>query len=149
MLNRFKSVDILGEIPKIIQSDEKELVELNQSQLLRGKTSKDGQVGTYVLEDYADLKYFMNPLAGHGNVDLKLTGAFYDGFFITVDNSYFTFDSKDGKTYASESGEGLGLSLTEKYGNDIFGLTVQNKIKYATGTFKTKILAYLKGKILS
>lgn len=137
MLEAFKTLDIEAEIPRIIESDSEILLDKNRDQLTRGKTSKD----TEVAPGYFSLVYSMekqreNPLAGFGVPDLKLTGAFYNGFNIKVTASEFTIDSSDSKT----------SKLEGKYGQIIFGLTPSSKTDYATKEFITKLQAYISSK---
>lgn len=55
-------------------------------------------------------------------VTLRDTGDFQQSFTLTADNQGFTIDADDWKRD----------ELVEKYGEDIFGLTEENKIKVAS-----------------
>jgi hypothetical protein len=84
-----------------------------QQQMLHGLTSNGEQIGRYRSAKYAAAKAQLNPLAGEGNVDLRLTGAFFEGMFLDVRGSdAFAVDSTDEKS----------PQLQEKYGAVIFGL---------------------------
>lgn len=51
-------------------------LDLQREQMLRGENSQGGEIGTYKILAYAEMKERMNPLAG-GTVDGKLTGDFH------------------------------------------------------------------------
>ena len=93
---------------------------LQKDQMIHGLNSKGTQIGKYRSPAYAQKKSSMNPLAGEGNVDLKLTGDFYSGIFTDVRSDGILVDSADQKSEA----------LQQKYGETIFGLDDDNKQEY-------------------
>lgn len=97
----------------IIRSHEAQLVDLNTRQLLAGENADGGSIGEYKSDSYATFKKSLNPA---GVVDLKLTGAFHDSFFLEADKFPVTVFARDSKT---------GL-LAEKY-DKIFGFTPKSK----------------------
>jgi hypothetical protein len=99
---------------QIIESHESELVDLNIGQLMRGIDSKGKSLRKYRSEKYAMAKRQMNP---RGVTDLNLTGAHYRD--MSLDASHFPVEFYS-HNYKSRR-------LTEEYGNDIYGLTAENK----------------------
>ncbi len=90
--------------------------------------AKGEKIGKYRSSKYARVKNEMNPLAGLGNVDLKLTGAFHAGIKVTVNAETFTTESIDKK----------GPDLKAKYG-EVFGLDED----HTKGYIKPCCLSYL------
>lgn len=101
-----------------IQQSEKVLVDLNRSQMLSSKTSKDSPItnlqtgSTTYSPSYAAYKGFNNP-------NLKDTGDFQKDMFLVASNSEWFINSIDWKS----------PSLTARYGDDIFGIAPSNKDK--------------------
>lgn len=93
---------------------------IQKDQMIHGLNSKGTAIGKYRSKTYAQKKANMNPLAGEGNVDLKLTGSFYDAIFTDVRSEGIIVDSADQKSSA----------LQQKYGTTIFGLDDDNKQEY-------------------
>lgn len=134
-LTKWQTIQIEPQIVKIIQGDAKEIVQLNQDQLYKQSVDSVGvPLRLYGSIAYALDKQKLNPNLAFGRPDLRLSGAFYRGFTLNAGyTGIFTIDSTDSKT----------PKLEDKYGNKIFGLTVENKKKYALGTFKRNIFKYL------
>jgi hypothetical protein len=111
-------------IPKIVEeatyNTSDRLVKSQRAQMLYGEGSK-GKIGKYRSAAYARKKYQMNPIAGEGNVDLRLTGDFSKGVFADVRTDGVVLDSGDPKTSA----------LVKKYGEDIFGLNPDYAADYS------------------
>lgn len=128
---------IEDEAYRIIAQNQKEIIELNtKGQLLLGKGVK-GQKLTpkYSRVRYARAKNQLNPLAGIGTPDLKLTGKFYDEFFLTAKNKQLEFQSSAEYT----------KYLVKKYGvsQDIFGLTKENSNKLNDEILLPKLAEWL------
>lgn len=66
------------------------------------------------------MKYSLSSIAGHGNVDLRLTGAFYDSIRAHIDNEGLEVYALDEKA----------PELEKKYGNRIYTLSIPWKTKY-------------------
>lgn len=109
-----------NEAYRIIAENQKVIIELNtKGQLLLGKGVKGQKlIPQYSRVRYARAKNQLNPLAGFGTPDLKLTGKHYDEFYLTAKNRQLEF--KSSVSYAKY--------LVKKYGisQDIYGLTKQN-----------------------
>jgi hypothetical protein len=112
-LKSIKTEDIDKVILKVVDESKNQAIDLNTKQLFSGRDAKEQSLGGYRNQEYAAFKRSLNPA---GVVDLKLTGAFYDGFFAKTDKFPVTFSSTDEKT-----GE-----LMQKYGTEIFGLDQNN-----------------------
>lgn len=97
-----------------------QLVLKQQMQMLHGLDAKGEKIGKYRNPEYAAAKYAMNPLAGEGYVDLRLTKQFFNDQFVDVRTDVFVIDSGDPKTRL----------LVQKYGEDIFGLNKDYKAEY-------------------
>jgi len=111
----------IGEITLIVISSYKsitdEMVVLNQNQLYKlGEDIQKLRLAPYKSVYYAEYKF---NLRGDGKelTDLFKTGAFQLGFYVYFQGEMYGIDSTDEKTSA----------LIEKYGENIFGLTEENK----------------------
>lgn len=99
-----------------------ELVKAQKDQLLHGRLSTGQKTGTYKIEAYALKKHEMNPLAGYGHKDYRLTGELFSGVFVDVRAKSIVFASADPK---------FGRVLDMNDGDDIMGLsddTIAEKI---------------------
>lgn len=96
---------------------EYELCQLNRNQLYEyGINSEGDSLIPYKNLHYAEMKF---NLRGKELTDLFLSGEFQRNFFIEVNGEIYSFSSTDEKT---------GVLVT-KYGDNIFGLTNDNKQK--------------------
>lgn len=73
------------------------LVEAQKDQLIHGYLSTGQKTGTYKIEAYALKKHAMNPLAGYGHKDYKLTGELQKEIFVSVHQGELVFGSFDPK----------------------------------------------------
>ena len=72
------------------------MADLQRDQLLKGLTSKDEKiVPKYAWAWYAKMKSQMNPLAGTGTPDLKLTGSFHNSIKYKVQNKVIQIIADD------------------------------------------------------
>ena len=95
---------------------------LNQEQLYKFSEDSEGKkLRPYANDEYANYKHSLNPFVGKGNPDLRLTGAFYDAFYVEVNSKTIKFDSTDAKTGKIE----------KKYKSKIFGLNKMNMAYFA------------------
>lgn len=133
-----RKLDLKSQIPKIMSSvqDINKIIELNQRQLMRGKTSEgwDGaNLRGYKTIEYAIYKNGLNSLPEFGIPDLKVTGAFYSGFSVKVTQTDFTITSNDPKA----------LDLESKYTVNIYGLTGKSTAEYIGTVFYDKFKNYI------
>jgi hypothetical protein len=106
-------------ILRVMQENEATAVDLNTAQLMGGRDSNGQIFGTYPEGQYKTFKTALNPKAG-GNVDLRLTGDFHNSFYLEAKRFPVFFGARDYKT----------PRLTEKYGEDFFGLTKESQAAY-------------------
>ena len=114
LAERAKTINLEAEVLSIIAEIEPQLIDLNTSQLFSGVDSK----GFLLRPPYKHTWYaeFKKSLNSKGVVDLKLTGSFYEKWFVSASEFPIFFGSTDDKT----------PDLEAKYGKDIFGLTKTN-----------------------
>ena len=122
LISNLKSIDFAEAIADTLQKHSTELVGEQQDQWLHGENSQGEKIGKYKNKIYRRKKFDMNPLAGYGNVDLRLKKEFYRNTKVYFFSRSFFFTSTDDKKE----------KLTAKYGEEIFGL---NK-KYIKKTSK-------------
>lgn len=134
LLDKVKTVNLREEVPVIIKRTSAELILFNQLQLYtKGQDSLGSKLAPYKSIAYAHKKEAMNPQPGYGNPDGKLTGEFYQGFYVEADQKVFGVDSKDGKSD----------KLKKQYGDTIFGLDQENKKKYSLGPVFNGVRKYI------
>lgn len=131
LTSKVQGVDLHALVELSIEATKDEIVILNRSDLVQGLRADGAKIGDtdpYRFQLYAEEKYGQNPIPGLGNPDLKLTGAFYQGIYVTINHGQnsFTLDSLDQKS----------PMLQKKYGKLIFGLTKGSKSLYALYTLK-------------
>lgn len=97
-----------------------QLLNVQRDQMIHGISSQGDGIGLYRSEEYADKKYEQSPLAGYGNVDLRLTGDFYNAMKATPVEEGLAIYSTDKKA----------KGLEEKYGASIYTLSKLYKPKY-------------------
>lgn len=116
-----------------IDATSEQLEAAQSEQMLHGVKQDGAPIGLYRNEEYATMKHAMNPLAGFGNVDLKLTGDFMQGFEVNVFPDSFIVESTDEKA----------KELEEKYG-DVFGVGGEFKNKYVDESLRPVFLKKVK-----
>jgi hypothetical protein len=107
-----QSIDMAGLVEETMEATATNYLMLNKDQMLHGLTSTGDQIGRYRNPAYAAMKAQLNPLAGDGNVDLKLTGAYQGGMFVERRSDGLYVDSTDEKA----------PQLRARYGSTMFGL---------------------------
>lgn len=134
MLRKFQSLDLRSEVPRIIEQTSPIIEKLNKSQLYEHSVDRDGEpLRLYASLSYALEKNRRNPKPGFGRPDLFNEGSFFAQFFTVVGSNTFETSSRDSKT----------SGLVAKYSADIFGLTKENKSKYANETLFEGIKSYI------
>lgn len=117
-------------------------LELNVDQLKRGIRRDGNRIGRYKDPDgyYARKKARQNPLPGQGFVDLIHYGDFSEQLDVDVSARAFRHLSRDEKDE----------KLTQDYGDQIYGLTVENRKAYTRENMRpvmrNKIVDILNGK---
>lgn len=125
--NKLKSLrDNLPSIAENSVNETKEdVVVIQKDQLRQGVSSTGGSFRKYQNKAYAIKKNKMNPIPGLGNPDLKYTGSFYDGIFVSVAGGRITIGSHDSKAQMLEA----------NYKN-VFGLSPQEMEDFLYGKLK-------------
>jgi hypothetical protein len=117
-INKLKAVTVeiqTAFILKVVVGHSDSIIKLNQQQLFtKGEDSRGEKLQSYTSPSYAEYKLQLNPA---GVVDLRLSGAFYLGFFIQGRSFPVSVFSSDIKS----------KMLVSKYG-PIFNLQPENKI---------------------
>ena len=119
--SKFKSIDFGKLIEDSVVATKGDLIEYQRGQMLHGLNSSGSTIGKYRSKDYARRKANMNPVAGYGNVDLKLTGEFQRNLNVRFFARSFFLFSTDSKM----------KKLTEKYGDVIWGLSPSYTLEYS------------------
>lgn len=135
MIRRVDSLDIKANLPEMVNNTKEEMADLNISQLELGQEKTGNPITPeYRSELYADFKKSIGSKAPEGTPNLKLTGSFYDGINVQLNGMEYFISSTDGKM----------PDLVEKYGDDIFGLSEENKSKYALDVLYYEIREYIR-----
>lgn len=124
-----QNIDLL--VVHAVKNKEKNLVNINRSQMLNHKRADDKTIFPKYSPSYASFKGFKDP-------NLKLTGDFQKDMFLETKGNEFYISSKDGKT----------LKLIMQYSEDIFGIAPSNKPKAQQISVKELSRIYYK-KLLS
>lgn len=134
MFRKFERLNLKGQVPVILNDTKRSIIDLNRSQLYQFGMRSDGiKLREYKSRTYAAKKNAINPQPGFGIPDLSSTGRFQSQFVVEVNNSGFTVNSKDSKS----------VRLVKIYGEEIYGLTRDNRKIYALGVFYTGVKEYV------
>ena len=118
LLRAASKINVAQLLGECIDETKNVAIDLVRSQLLNGE-SGSGKMPDYASKKYKSKKMALNPSAG-GRVDLKLTGAFQDKFYLVRGKYSMRIRSRDTKN----------SKLLNEYGIDIFQLNVQNEDTY-------------------
>lgn len=108
-------------IKSAIQENEHILVDMNTNQLWEGKTSTGVSIASYAPYSPYTIAIKKAKNQPYDRVTLRDEGDFYSGFYIEYGDEEFTINSKDGKADM----------LSFNYGDEIFGLSDDNKAEFA------------------
>lgn len=133
MLKKFEQLNTDEIAVDSIDATKDEIKVKQKDQLLHGLRPDGSKIGKYRSNKYATKKYALNPLAGIGNVDLKLTGDLHREIFVDVRDNTLVIDSADEKTG----------SLINKYG-DPFGLGSERRAEYINETLRKVFIDNIK-----
>jgi hypothetical protein len=137
-MERAQRIDMEALVEETTRDTATNYLTLNKDQMLHGLTSTGEKIGTYRNPAYAAMKAQLNPLAGDGNVDLKLTGAYQGAMFVERRTDGLYVDSTDEKA----------LKLRAQYGSTMFGLDddyAQQYVDIAQPVLVEKVLEALGG----
>jgi len=141
MSRRLQPLTNLQTLQKIVEKEvvknESELVDYKKGDLLIGDIYGDGSRVPYRFNEYAEIKYFRNPMAG-GEVDLIYNGDFIKSFFLSnTDNGSYLFDAKDWKRNL----------LVKKYSSDIFGMNQKKFNRFIDFYVKDEFIKEIKRRL--
>jgi hypothetical protein len=136
LITKLKSLSVQRIAEQTLKDHEETMADLQRSQLLKGRTSTgEAIVPDYAFVWYAKKKREMNPLAGYGTPDLKLTGSFHNSIKYRVSNGGIRIEANDPN------------NLEGRYKN-IFGLNQESRKeliqKFLEKTLKANITRELK-----
>jgi hypothetical protein len=121
LIDNLENLDFNNVIEESMIDTVDSFVRLQRLQMLSGQTSEGRKIGRYKSPAYAKKKYQLSRLAGYGNVDLRLTGDFYRGVTVDPRSKSVAIGGADYKTEI----------LTDKYGEEIFGLNQEYAGEYS------------------
>ena len=129
---------IADKVAEITISKSNELLKAKKNEFDFGLLPNYKSIGFYQNTDYAFRKYNLNPLAGYGKVDLQLTGAFVNSFFLVrKSRSEYTFDASNTKK----------PFLIDRYGEDIMGLNQQTFNEFQRERVLPEVIQYIKSQL--
>ena len=111
---RAAGFDLRLALTEVLLKMEQDVLNANREQMLYGFNADGSMIGRYKSELYAEGKYAMNPRAGFGNVDLRLTGAMFNSLYL------------DWETYVNAT---VMYDLQEKYGENFLGIGGPYRLK--------------------
>lgn len=104
-------------LDQTVEDTKDKVIELNKDQLLHGLDAFGVKIGEYKSIPYAIQKFSLNSLAGFGQKDYRLTGAYYEKIYAIIQGGKLIIGSSDSKNkWLDFPGE--------------FGLTDESKVKY-------------------
>lgn len=136
MITRVNKINLDAAIPQLVNQYAYEIIALNNAQLYNYGVKATGTKITprYKSKYYAREKSASNPRPGTGVPDLFVTGAFYKGFGVVVNNKSFTVNSNDSKA----------PKLELEYGSEIYGLTKESKTDFSINTLLPAVREYIR-----
>jgi len=116
LVKKYQSLNIDQLAVEAIEETREQLLDIQRDQLLHGEKKDGTKIGKYKSEKYAAKKLAQNPLAGSGNVDLKLTGEYHEELFVDVREQTLVIDSAASadkiENIIGKYGDPLGLNET-------------------------------------
>lgn len=134
---RLQALNIQEVAADAIEESSDVILREQKNQLLRGERADGKKIGRYRSPIYAAKKAALNPLAGFGNMDWRLTGALHNNIFLDVRDASFVLDSGDPKMgkLVEEFGDpmGLGTESRVKVIDEKLGRVFRDEIGKKTG----------------
>jgi hypothetical protein len=94
---RVKRLNVETTSEESIDQTKEDYKSSQRDQMLHGLKADGSKIGKYRSPAYARRKYAMNPLAGFGNMDWRLTGSLHKEIFVHADNGLVVTGSADEK----------------------------------------------------
>lgn len=126
ILERLNSVDVEAETKTIVEDNPQPIAQLVQSQLIKGEDGNGKKLRKYKNNAYARKKHAMNPLAGLGVPDLRLTGDTYNAMGVDTDETRYSIVSLTPQFNYTI----LGTARMKPFGEDAVKLQEGNKNVY-------------------
>lgn len=124
------------ELPEMIRETGGEIAKKVEAQMQKGQLSTGEKITPKYSNDYyAKIKASMNPMAGFGTPDGKLSGDYYRGMGVAI-------ISDDEYAIESDVPYSHNPSL-EQYGDNFTRLSEESKDEYCQETLLPKIQAYV------
>lgn len=136
MIRKMEAVNFNEVIQVAVAENVREYESLQRLQMLTGKDSKGNVLGKYKNKKYAEKKFAMNPLAGKGNMDWRLSGDFFKEFFTRLGQNSVMINSSNNKT-----------ERLLKINKDAFGLSPENTIEFSAGYIKPAGIRIIKKQV--
>lgn len=152
LIERLQSVNMDEIVADAMYNTQQRLADSQRNQMLEGLAGDGKKIGKYKSKEYAAMKNQLSPLAGFGNVDLKLEGPFQFEIFAIVDEGgkSVLFGSAD--TSGTKDADGFSISKVDKlenqYGQRIWGLSPLFAKKYSTNSLAPEAIKLILDKIL-
>ena len=131
---KFNANNLLKIFNESIKETEEVAIDLLRSQLSAGESGDGGQMPSYSSKYYARYKQRIGSEAPFGVVDLKLTGAFYSGFYLRRTAKGFIIRSKDKKNN----------KILQRYGSEVLELNDENLTIYVNNYLIPSMLNKIK-----
>lgn len=109
LYDRAQKLDTDRVIEQALDDTSKQFAEANRDQLNHGFGRDGKRLGRYKNSAYAAKKNRMNSLPGYGNPDLKLSGDYQRGIFMTANGDQVLTGSLDRKDLEGRYPTALGL----------------------------------------
>lgn len=125
--NAQKTID--REMTILLNANKTFLSELNTEQLAQGIDENGNQIGArlpYRSREYANYKNRLNPVAGIGNPDLRLTGDYWDSITANIGKNTIQMVALDHKADDLARYRGIGIA---PYNYPEIAALIRNKIK--------------------
>jgi len=137
---RVKSLNqsIRHDVEGIVKKTSYEMTTLNQNQLFNYGIGSDGlKLAPYKNKYYAQEKNYMNRRPGLGIPDLRLSGQYYNGMNVIVENYTYKITSSDSKADKLERMYPKAMGLTtpsmKSYAHGVFFIELRTLITSKTG----------------
>lgn len=116
---KLKRLDFEIELEIAVETTSDTIINKQKDQLLHGLRADGKKIGKYRSRKYAEAKYGMNPLAGLGYMDWRLTQALYNDMYVRIQKGIIDIGSDDVKFE----------KLVDRFG-DPMGLTEKSQVEY-------------------
>lgn len=139
MIRRLEAMSITDVVGVAMENTQKRLTDAQRNQMLEGLRSDGKKIGKYKSKTYAAKKFAMNPMAGLGNIDLKLTGEFQAAILVDVrpGSQSLVFSSADEKT----------SMIVSLLGKEVFGLSTPFAKEYSAYFLKPEVIKLIRKQI--